>query len=156
MYEIGSIVFIEDVIFKTTIENKKIKNYKMMDHAKKRPAMVLAEDDEYTYFLHITSSGIKCKSKEKIQYYLGKKTKSVIGGYIRFESIQKRPIILREEIMYIPNETLKEILTDFCYFQENVRMDDEYPKIKQFIYDKINEIEESKKGKTKQKKICLI
>ena len=136
-YEIGSIVFIKKVIFKTSIKNQKVEFYCEVDHARSRPAIIIAEDSDYTYFLHITSKEFYEKNN---QYYIGPISKNNIGGYICLESVQKRNLCYRDEITKIDDEQLLKILRKFCEYQENIRMDEEYPKIKQLIYNTINEL----------------
>lgn len=47
-YDIGSIVMLENVVFKTTYLNNKLTKKFILDHAKKRPAIIIAEDKENT------------------------------------------------------------------------------------------------------------
>lgn len=155
MYEIGSIVLLDNVIFKTKIEGKEIKKGNRTDHAKKRPAIVIAEDEENTYFLHITSKRFVGNNEDVNQFYVGEKTDFDIGGYIQFTDIHKRDICFREEKAYLENENLKKMLIDFCNYQENIRMDEEYPKIKQIIYNKIYKLDGIKLKSKKYKKVCF-
>ena len=45
-YDIGSIVMLENVVFKTAYLNNKLTRKVTFDHAKKRPAIIIAEDKE--------------------------------------------------------------------------------------------------------------
>ena len=49
MYQIGSIILIENQIFKNEETHYEI------DHCKRRPAVIIAEDDNYFYYLTMTS-----------------------------------------------------------------------------------------------------
>lgn len=69
-YDIGSIVMLENVVFKTTYLNNKLTKKFILDHAKKRPAIIIAEDKENTYFLTITSGKYGVKKHED-RYYIG-------------------------------------------------------------------------------------
>lgn len=71
-YDIGSIVMLENIVFKTTYLNNKLTKKFTFDHAKKRPAIIIAEDKENTHFLTITSSKCGVKKHED-RYYIGEK-----------------------------------------------------------------------------------
>lgn len=45
-YDIGSIVMLENIVFKTAYLNNKLTRKFTFDHAKKRPAIIIAEDKE--------------------------------------------------------------------------------------------------------------
>ncbi len=147
MYEIGSIILISNVIFKNKIiRNKLVKRYEI-DHAHKRPAIIIAEDENYTYFLKIISRNIKKGIIKYAQYpVFNPNEKHYIKGYISLDSIYKRPVCYRDEIESISDEDLLKLLQKFCYFQENYLMDEEYECIKKLIYEKIEEL-----SKVKQK-----
>ena len=111
-YDIGSIVMLENVVFKTAYLNNKLTRKVTFDHAKKRPAIIIAEDKENTYFLTITSgkSGVK---KHKDRYYIGEKSKTEIGGYVVLTNIYKRNICFRNELCYLEPNDLLSLLIKF-------------------------------------------
>jgi len=139
MYEIGSIILLKKIIFKTTRKNNVITSRCTIDHAHRRPAIIIAEDEDFTYFLHITSK--KFKHSLLNQHYIGSKDEQLIGGFACLEAIQKRNLCYRNEIMRIENSQLREILIKFCEYEENKNIDNEKNNIKQKIYDKINELD---------------
>ncbi len=152
-YDIGSIVMLENVVFKTAYLNNKLTRKVTFDHAKKRPAIIIAEDKENTYFLTITSgkSGVK---KHKDRYYIGEKSKTEIGGYVVLTNIYKRNICFRNELCYLEPNDLLSLLIKFKKFQENIKMDEEYINISKIIDGKINELTYKKnKQKTLIKKV---
>lgn len=73
-YDIGSIVMLENIVFKTAYLNNKLTRKFTFDHAKKRLAIIIAEDKENTYFLTITSGKCGVKKHED-RYYIGEKKK---------------------------------------------------------------------------------
>lgn len=142
-YDIGSITLLKNIVFKSKITF----NSSLIDHATSRPAVIISEDNNNTYFLLFTSSKIEEDKCNSCQYFHGKKGKNQIGGYINLMNIYKRNICYRNEIDFISDEKLQNVLEKFCYYQENICMDIEYPAIKEAIYLKINEL----KAKSNQK-----
>ncbi len=153
MYEVGSIILIKNIIFKNVVIKNKVVKKCEVDHARKRPAVVIAEDENYTYFLKIGSRNITRSIIKYAQYPISNsKENNRVKGYISLEGIYKVPICYRDELECILDEDLLELLKSFCDFQENYLMDEEYQNIKNIIYEKIEELSKAKKKSLINKK----
>ena len=82
MYQIGSIIFVEYQIFDLERDNSRTQ----IDHSKRRPALIIAEDEDCFYYLTLTSkarrgcfgyytneiiksnSTVQCIKEKRIQY----------------------------------------------------------------------------------------
>ena len=134
-YYIGKIVYIKDIVFTDGSTNK-------LDHAYKkgRPCLLIYSDDEYDYFLTI-SSEIKTKSYTFEYYKLcpddfmylyeytgvdAKKDASYAHGYVNMRNIYKKRVsgFGVNDSGKIKLETYKEIINKLKYLHNNENMNE--------------------------------
>jgi len=121
MVDIGSVIALKYFIFKKG-ENK-------IDHARKRPCVIIATDDEYYYLLAMSSYSY---DKEKQRYLKVPIDVSLKKCYIDLESIYKTKIAGYFEYSFYEEEDLLNLLLKFYHYQEK-RSNDDFNKIKENI-----------------------
>lgn len=135
---IGKIVIIKNIIFKDRVTKKK-----GLDHAWEfgRPCLIIYSDNEYDYFVTITSK--QKKEKYKIEHFILenehfiptqisrytnynlKKSKSkTIEGSVTLSTIYKIPISGHEEIGKITFETYKTIIENLKTLYQSENLDE--------------------------------
>ena len=127
------------------IDNQIFKNddsHYQIDHCKKRPSVVIAEDDEFFYYLTMTS-----KNKDiSYLYNDGKKDQ-----YIRFEYLYKKEIYGALEVGRLDDINLLNLLIEFYNYHQD-KNENDFKKIEKNILKFIKELTiENKKQKIKQK-----
>jgi len=141
MYSVGSIILIDHQIFKNDNSHYQI------DHCKKRPAVVIAEDDENFYYLTMTSK----KKDISYSYNDGKKDQ-----YVRFEYIYNKEIYGAVEVNRLDDNNLLNLLIEFYnYHQDKNEFD--FKRIEKNVLKSIKELtikKEKQKTKRKNKK-CI-
>lgn len=128
MYDIGSIILIENHIFKNA---KGVRKYEI-DHCKKRPAIVIAEDSENFYYLTLTST----KGKDFRQFKFRSKNKE---SYITLENIYEKKIYGAIERERLSDKQLLELLQKFYNYHVN-KQDPMFKKIEKLVLAKIKEL----------------
>ena len=119
MYQVGSIILVENQIFDMCKDNSRTQ----IDHAKKRPAIIIAETEDYFYYLTLTSKPgngtfyyktngtIKSNGKIKIE-------KTTKKQYIQVRHIYKKKIYGAIEITRISDVDLLYLLSRVYGFHE--------------------------------------
>lgn len=145
MYQVGSIILIENQIFDMANDNSKTQ----IDHSKKRPAIIIAETNSDFYYLTLTSKPGNGKF-----YYKTKET--IIGNgtvklekyfkkqYIQVEHIYKKKIYGAIEVTRISDLDLFYLLSRVYQFHEN-RDYNNFKDIQKDLLIKIKEISEKLK-----------
>lgn len=128
MYDIGSIILVENHIFKNT---KGVRKYEI-DHCRKRPAIVIAEDSENFYYLTLTST----KGKDFRQFKFRRKNKE---SYITLESIYEKKIYGAIEREKLSDKQLLELLQKFYNYHVN-KQNPMFKKIEKLVLTKIKEL----------------
>ena len=128
MYDIGSIILVENHIFKNT---KGVRKYEI-DHCRKRPAIVIAEDSENFYYLTLTST----KGKDFRQFKFHNKNKE---SYITLENIYEKKIYGAIERERLSDKQLLELLQKFYNYHVN-KQDPMFKKIEKLVLAKIKEL----------------
>lgn len=112
MYNVGSIIIVSNQIFR---DGKSTRT--SLDHAPRRPALVISEDDEFFYYLTLSSSPgkgrIKFNTHNRVQY-------------VEKRNIYKKHIYGAEEVDATPDKELLKVLLAFYDFHK----DKEYPEFK--------------------------
>lgn len=107
MYQIGSIIIVKNQIFDMGKDNSKTQ----IDHSKRRPALVIAEDDDSFYYITLTSkSGKGC-----VQYY----TEGEKKQFVQIRHIYSKEIYGAIEVSRVSDSDLFDILIKLCKFHEN-------------------------------------
>lgn len=125
---IGSIIFVKDIIFSNSKTNKK-----HLDHAHElgRPCLLIFSDEEYDYFLTLTST--KRNNYRYTEYYeltskdydyIYRKSNSPIG-YINVRNIYKKRICGygMDEIGKIKFDVYKKIIKKLKDYHKNNNLD---------------------------------
>lgn len=152
MYQIGSIISIENQIFELGKDNTKTQ----IDHTKRRPALVIAEDEECFYYLTLTSKPLKgcvgyltnetIKSNGKINYSKENKTQ-----YVQVRHIYSKKIYGAIELTTISDEDLLYILINLYEFHKT-RDYNNFDKIEKNILETIKNLVIKINKSSKQKK----
>lgn len=109
MYGIGSIISIEYQIFNNGYKNSKYE----IDHCKKRPAVVIAEDEKNFYYLTLTGT----KGKSYRQYEIDYQKKS----YITLDNIYSKKIYGAVEKNRLSNKELLMLLIKFYKLHNSMK-----------------------------------
>ena len=145
---VGSIVKLKNVIFKTCANKRKCD----IDHSffSGRPAIIICETEDTLYHLLITHNGWRKPNIVK-DYPLPDDLNT--KGFVKFNEIHARNLCYEEEYCCVSDEYLLKILLLFVEYQETDIQDEEYPKIKPLILEKIDELTSNlEKSKKKIKK----
>lgn len=151
MYQIGSIISVENQIFELDNCNKKTK----IDHSNKRPALIIAEDQENFYYLTLTSKPVKgCVgylTNETINKGKVKCAKENKIQYVQIRHIYTKKIYGAIELTTISDNDLLDILLKLYEFHETSNYNN-FKKIQKNILGtiKILTIKLNKKSKTKK------
>lgn len=130
---IGNIIMVKNLIFKNTITNKK-----EIDYAWElgRPCIIIYSDNEYDYFLTITTS----QASEKFEYryfkmenndfmYLiknknNKNKINKVSRYINLKNIYKMPICGHEVVNKITFLKYREVITKLKKYHDDKKLID--------------------------------
>lgn len=133
MLEVGSVIVIENQIFKAN--NNKNNFMSRVDHAPKRPVVIIAEDDDNFYYLTLTKDSRKPHTKFS---YI---TSNGQTSYVTLENIYQKRIFGTKELDCLQGETLLELLMDFYKYQSTTKKTDPlFKKIEKLILEKIKEL----------------
>lgn len=124
---IGNIVVVRNMTFENTTTNKQ-----EYDHVwnSGRPCIIIYSDNEYDYFLTMTSNTeiienfkeqhFKINKKDLLQQFNDKLTK----GAIKLENVYKMPICGHRQLAKVKFEVYKEILNKLKQYHQNQNLDD--------------------------------
>ena len=124
---IGNIIIVRNMTFENTTINKQ-----EFDHAwnSGRPCIIIYSDDEYDYFLTLTSNPeiieafeehhLKLRKKDLLHHYSDKLTK----GAIKLETVYKMPICGHRQLSKVKFETYKEIIYKLKTYHQNQNLDE--------------------------------
>lgn len=120
----GSIIPVEYFIFKDFL-----KTSVHLDSHKRRPCVIIGEDDENYYLLAISSQRKNTFKKRHFE---------VIGpdgriNYIDLAHIYSRKITGSYVLSYLENKDFNNLLDSFIYYQENVESDSLYKDVKDVL-----------------------
>lgn len=137
MYEIGSIVNIKNIIFKSTHGKSKLS----IDHSYKngRPCLIFHENSEYIYFFSINSY----KGKDYVGEIPLVKYAGIKDSVINVRNIYSLPVCFRDEFCKLNDKDLYEVLIKFVNYQENVKKDKIYKFIADDVKKKISDLQSS-------------
>ena len=98
------------------------------------PVLVIKVEKEYFYYLTITSSDKESYSNEFYKIYKDKtnKCKKTVN-YINLKDIYKAEIKNYAPIGYLTDEVYDDVMNKLYYFQENIKTDEEYTRVKKYI-----------------------
>ena len=138
---VGKIFFESNLIFKKTgnFYNKQI------DHAKTRPVLIIAESEEYLYYLKISSNiGASSTSVEIFNKYGQSK-----NSFVSVDQIFRKPICFIKDIQMISKNNILEILIMLKRYNEKIHKDEYYDEINAKIDELIEKysVELDKKSK---------
>lgn len=137
MYEVGSIVNIKNIVFKSTHGKSKY----TIDHSYKtgRPCLIFHENSEYIYFFSINSY----KGKD----YAGEiplvKHAGIKDSVINVRDIYYLPVCYHNELYKLDDKNLYEVLIKFVNYQENIKQDKIYKLIVDDVKNKISDLQAS-------------
>lgn len=124
---IGNIIVVRNMTFENTTINKQ-----ESDHAwnSGRPCIIIYSDDDYDYFLTMTSNPeiieafkehhFKISKKDLLHHYGDKITK----GAIKLETVYKMPICGHRELSKVNFETYKDIIIKLKKYHQNRNLDE--------------------------------
>ena len=131
----------KNLIFKKT----GYKQDKQLDHASKRPVLIIAENDEYIYYLKISSNlGVSLTSVKLFNKH-GQSKKC----FVCVDQIYKKPICFIKELQILEKKNMLRIYLTLKRYQETIDKDEYYDEIKEMVYKMIEEYN----TKTKKLKI---
>ena len=129
---VGKIFIEKNMIFKRTGNEK----YRQMDHVYCRPALIIAEANDYIYYLKL-SSKYGCTTILADMRY--KKRGEKQTSYIGYDQIFRKPICFINYVNEISDFKLLEILLSLKKYNERVDEDEFYSEIRDTIDNLINE-----------------
>lgn len=140
MYQIGSIILVENQIFDIGYDNVK----HQIDHSKKRPAIIIAETEDDFYYLTLTSkqgSGTYCYKTNETILTNGtiKMEKEPKLQYVKLRHIYKKKIYGAIEITRINDQDLLLLLSNLYSYQKNSN-DKLFKEIEEHLLKKMKEI----------------
>lgn len=120
MFQVGSVILVENQIFDIGRDNSKTQ----IDHSKKRPAIIIAETEDCFYYLTLTS-----KSGNGTFYYKTNETimnkgkikieENIKRQYVQIRHIYKKKIYGAVEITRISDINLFYLLSRVYNFHQN-------------------------------------
>lgn len=139
MYQVGSIILIDNQIFSLGRNHYKTQ----LDHADKRPAIVICEDEDNFYYLTLTSKPRNDRfcynTKETIlRKGLIKEEKEEKKQYIEIKNIYKKRIYGAIEVTRLTDEVFLQLLMKFYSFHK----DKNYKNFKEIEVNILKQIKE--------------
>ena len=142
---VGKIFWDSNLIFKKTGYS----HIKQIDHAKKRPVLVVAENEEYFYYIKI-SSNMGCSSTNVELFNRYGKSKRCFGC---IDQIYKKPMCFIKDIQTVGKSNMLETLIMLKIYNEKIDKDEYYDEIKEEIVKLIEEYSNYLEQKTKKLKL---
>ena len=142
---IGKVFWDKNLIFK----KNGYTHTKQLDHASKRPVLIIAESDEYIYYLRISSHPGKSSTDIQLINEYGEHKNS----FVSVNQIFRKPICFIKTTQIIGNSKMLEILIMLKRYNRKIEKDEYYDEIKEQIDNLINQYSIQFDGKTKNLKI---
>ena len=96
--------------------------------------MVIKVEDGYFYYLTITSSDKTAYSNEFYKIYKDKTNRfKKTVNYINLKYIYKAEIKNYIPVGYLTDEVYNKVMNELYYYQENIKTDIEYTRVKKYI-----------------------
>ena len=124
---IGNIVIVRNIIFENTISNKQ-----EIDHVwnSGRPCIIIYSDEEYDYFLTMTSNTEIIEAFKEHHFKINKKSlisqtsDKLTKGAIKLETVYKMPICGHRQLSKVKFQTYKEIINKLKEYHQNQDLDE--------------------------------
>ena len=124
---IGNIIVVRNMTFENTISNKQ-----ELDHVwnSGRPSIIIYSDDEYDYFLTMTSNIEIIENFQEHHFEINKKdfisqiSDKLTKGAIKLETVYKMPICGHRQLSKVKFETYKEIINKLKQYHQNQNLDE--------------------------------
>ena len=127
MYQVGSIIIVRNQIFDMGKDNSRTQ----IDHSIKRPALVIAEDDDFFYYITLTSkSGKGC-----VEYGVEEHKKQ----FVQIRHIYSKKIHGAIEVSRVNDSDLFDILLKLFKFHENKHYNN-FDKIEKLLLKTIKDL----------------
>lgn len=141
MVEIGSIIYIEYLIFKDD-------DGLNIDHTRRRPCIIIGEDDEKYYLLKLSSYQNKNNANRYLKLPSYAATKEC---YIDLQAIYTTKIAGYKELNYLDEKDLINALEQFYKYQTTIKEDENFLRIKMNILNTIKKLLNETKIEYKKK-----
>jgi len=139
MKVVGNVTRMKNLCFKS---NRNKANY-VLDHAYKigRPVLIFAEDEEYMYYFTMTSKGLnKYGKKFNDVFEINMNHCGLKDSYINVCEIYRKKIHGYEELGYLDDNDMANLLKYFRYYQEHINKDEYYDEVSPIINEYLNDI----------------
>ena len=132
MNDVGSIIIVKNICFKSSGKS----GLNQVDHAyaKGRPAVIIAEDEEYMYYLLISSTFNKKKNYRDV-YFL-KENNLPKKSVVQLKDIYRRRICGFQECGYVDSDEMDNMLKYFYYCQLHIHKDEYFDIVDQIFKQK--------------------